>query len=92
MTAFRDVPVTVNELIPLNFYISQRPDSHFRHMIHLSKRNADFSIYALDGKEFKIHTKDGTKVQELTSVEEVKEIMQTYFDMDPTNAPLRDTL
>ena len=92
LTAFRDVPVTVNELIPLNFYISQRPDSHFRHMIHLSKRNADFSIYALDGKEFKIHTKDGTKVQELTSVEEVKEIMQTYFDMDPANAPLRDTL
>ena len=56
LTAFRDVPITINELIPLNFFISQKPDIHFRHMIHLSKRNADGSIFALDGKEFKIHT------------------------------------
>lgn len=92
LTAFREEPATINDLIPLNFYVSQRPDIHFRHVIHLNKRNTDGSIYSLDGKEFKIHTKDGTKVQELTTVEEVKEIMQTYFDMDPANAPLRDTL
>ena len=92
LTAFRDVPVTVNELLPLNFYISQRPDSHFRHMIHLSKRNADGSVYAMDDKVFKIHTKDGVTVRELTSIEDVKEIMSTYFGMDPDSAPLRDTL
>jgi N-hydroxyarylamine O-acetyltransferase len=92
LICFRDIPVTVNDLIPLNFYISQRPDSHFRHMIHLSKRNADGSIYSLDGNEFKLHTTDGVTVRELTSIEEVKEIMLTYFDMDPETAPLRDTL
>ena len=92
LTAFRDVPVAISELIPLNFYISQRPDSHFRHLIHLSKRNADGSIYALDGKEFKIHTSAGVTVRELTSIEEVKEIMLTYFAMDPNTAPLRENL
>lgn len=92
LTAFRDVPVTVNELIPLNFFISQKPDIHFRHMIHLSKRNADGSIYALDGKEFKIHTPQGATVCQITTIEEVKEIMRTYFSMDPSTAPLRGEL
>lgn len=92
LTAFREAPATINDLIPLNFYVSQRPDIHFRHVIHLNKRNADGSIYSLDGKEFKIHTKDGTQIQELISIEEVKVIMQTYFKMDPKHAPLRDTL
>ena len=92
LTAFRDVPVTVSELLPLNFYISQRPDSHFRHMIHLSKRNADGSVYAMDDKVFKIHTKKGVTVRELASIEDVKEIMRNYFVMDPDSAPLRDSL
>lgn len=92
LTAFRDVPVTINELIPLNFFISQKPDIHFRHLIHLSKRNADGSIFALDGKEFKIHTPEGVTVREITTMEEVKEIMSTYFSMDPSTAPLREEL
>lgn len=92
LTAFRDVPVPLNELIPLNFYISQRPDSHFRHMIHLSKRNADGSIYVLDGKQFKIHTAQDVTVREVETIEDIKEIMLTYFGMDPATVPLRDTL
>lgn len=92
LTAFRETPATINDLIPLNFYVSQRPDIHFRHVIHLNQRNADGTIYSLDGKEFKIHTPEGTTVRELTSIAEVKEIMGNFFGMDPENAPLRDTL
>lgn len=92
LTAFRDAPVTVNDLIPLNFYVSQRPDIHFRHVIHLNRRNADGSIYSLDGRQFKIHTCRETVIRELTSIEEVKEIMQDYYGIDPANVPLRDTL
>jgi len=92
LTAFKEAPATINDLIPLNFYVSQRPDIHFRHVLHLNQRNADGSIYSLDGKEFKIHTQDGTTVRELTSLEEVKEIMLTYYGINPANAPLRDTL
>ena len=92
LTAFQDRPATLNDLIPLNFYVSQRPDIHFRHVIHLNKRNADGSIYSLDGKQFKIHSAHGTTVRELTTMEEVKEIMLVYYGIDPNHAPLRDTL
>lgn len=92
LTAFRDIPVSVNDLLPLNFYVSQRPDIHFRHVIHLNRRNADGSIYSIDGKEFKIHTAEGTQVQQLHSIDDVKRIIRTYFDMNPENVPLRNTL
>ena len=92
LIAFRDVPVTVNDLLPLNFYISQRPDIHFRHVLHLSRRNADGSIYSIDGKEFKIHTADGTTMKELQTIDDVKCIIRDYFHMDPDQIPLRDSL
>ena len=92
LTCFRDVIASINDLIPLNFWVSQKPDIHFRHMIHLSKRNADGSIYALDGKEFKIHSAEGTTVQPVETIEQVKKIMREYFHMDPNAAPLRNTL
>ena len=76
----------------MNFWVSQKPDIHFRHMIHLSKRNADGSIYALDGKEFKIHSGDGVEIRVLETIEDVKEIMQEYFSMDPSAVTLRDIL
>jgi len=92
LSAFRDVAASVNDLIPLNFYISQRPDSHFRQLIHLNRRNPDGSIYSLDGKEFKIHTGEGVEIKTLQTIEEVKEIIRTYYQMDPDSVPLRETL
>ena len=92
LTAFRDIPATINDLIPLNYYISQRPDIHFRHVIHLSRRNPDGSIYSIDGKEFKIHTCEGTKTQLLTTIDDLKIVIRDYFDMDPDSIPLRESL
>jgi len=92
LTCFRDIPVTLNELIPLNYYISQRPDSHFRHLIHLSQRKADGSIYSLDGNVLKIHTATGVTIKEIADISDVKDIMRTYFNMDPDSAPLRDII
>lgn len=92
LVCFRDIPVTINDLIPLNFYVSQRPDIHFRHVIHLSLRNADGSIYSLDGKEFKIHTPIDTRVTSVETIEQLKHIIKTYFAIDPETVPLRDRL
>ena len=92
LTAFRDIPASINDLIPLNFYVSQRPDIHFRHVIHLNRRNADGSIYSIDGNAFKIHSASGTTVEELKTIDDVKRIIKTYFRMDPEQIPLRDTL
>lgn len=90
--AFRDVPAAIHDLIPLNFYISQRPDSHFRHRIHLSRRGADGSVYSIDGTTFKIHTADETLVLTLNTIADLKQVIRTYFDMDPDSLPLRDRL
>lgn len=92
LTAFRDVPARINDLIPLNFYVSQRPDIHFRHVVHLNRRNRDGSIFSIDGKEFKIHTASGTQIRELSSIDDLKEIVSAYFNMDPEKLPLRESL
>ena len=92
LTAFRDIPVTINDLIPLNFYVSQRPDIHFRHIMHLNRRNADGSIYSIDGNEFKIYTSGNVVIRELESIDDVKLVIGNYFGMDPERVPLRNTL
>ena len=92
MTAFRDIPVSVTDLIPLNFYVSQRPDIHFRHVIHLNRRNPDGSIYSIDGKEFKIHTAEGVTVWQLQTIDDLKGIIRAYFGMDPDQIHLRESL
>ena len=76
----------------LNFYVSQHPDIHFRHVIHLSCRNPDGSIYALDGRELKLHKCVETTVIPVESIAQLKEILRQYFAIDPATVPLRDTL
>lgn len=92
LTAFRDLPATIDDLAPLNFYVSQYPDIHFRHVIHVSLRNPDGSIYSLDGRELKIHAGGETTVIPLESIGQLKQILQAYFGIDPTTVPLRDSL
>lgn len=90
---FRDVPVAVEELIPLNFFVSQNPNiHHFHDILHLNRRNPDGSIYSVDGNEFKIQTSSGSTVRQLQDIQELKEVMLEYFHMDPTIVPLRDRL
>ena len=89
---FRDIVAEITDLIPLNFYISQNPNSHFRHIIHLNQRKADGSTYVLDGTEFKIHKNGQVQTQRLCSIEELKQILREYYGIDPANCILRDTL
>lgn len=51
---FREVPATMEELIPLNFYISQKPDSHFRHRLNVSVKQPDGSIHRLSGDQLHV--------------------------------------
>lgn len=92
ITAFRDIPASIDDLIPLNFYVSQLPEIHFRHVIHLSRRNPDGSIYSLDGHALKLHIDGKTTVIPVDTVVQLKTTLQTYFDIDPATVPLRDTM
>lgn len=89
---FRDIPAARTDLVPLNFYISQNPESHFRHILHLNQRKSDGSLYVLDGREFKIKTQDGETVQQLETVEQLKEVLRRYYNIDPAHCKLRDEL
>ncbi len=92
MLFFRDIPVSITELEPLNFYISQLPSSHFRHIIHVNQRNADGSIYCLNGNEFKIHRKGEASIQTIENITQLKTILLEYYHMNPERIPLREDI
>jgi len=76
---FRDIPAQMIELEPLNFYISQKPDIHFRNRVFVSQRMPDGRICSLRGDEFTIRSNGETKTVTVNSLEQVKEILNSYF-------------
>ncbi len=87
MIRFRDVPAAPVELIPLNFYISQKPDVHFRHRLMVTLRREGGGVFSILGKEFRITGNGQWEEKMLTSEEELKEILVNYFGMDRQYIP-----
>lgn len=83
---FRDIPVQIRELIPLNFYISQRPESHFRHILRCNLRRGDGTVHTLVDNILQIHSPQGTQIQ---TVEDLPAVLQSSFGMDPRFFTLR---
>ena len=79
---FRDIPADPCELIPLNFYISQRPDVHFRHILRVSLRKGDGGLYTLVDHELTVRTKDGTQVRQISNMDELRVTLQALFGID----------
>ena len=75
---FREVPATAEELIPLNFYISQKPDSHFRHRLNVSVKQPDGSIHRLLGDQLHVRTNDGV-ADTTVSREELPAVLMEHF-------------
>ena len=88
---FRDVPATPEELIPLNFYISQKPDSHFRHRLNVSMKQPDGSIYKLLGDQLHIRTAQGVQDRTVTH-EELPELLLEHFGIPYFDIPLEKPL
>lgn len=83
---FRDIPVQVRELVPLNFYISQRPDVHFRHILRCNMRHEDGSVHTLVDHTLQIRCNQETVTK---TVEDLKLTLQSSFGMDPQYISLR---
>lgn len=79
---FRDIPAEPCELIPLNFYVSQRPDIHFRHILRVSQRREDGSVCSLVDHELTIHSAGETQVKQVSNMEELRLILREYFAID----------
>ena len=83
---FRDFPAEHRELIPLNFYISQRPDVHFRHILRCSLRHADGTVYTLVDGQLQIRANGSTQEYAVT---DKLAVLQQYFGMLPEYITLR---
>ena len=88
---FRDVPATEEELIPLNFYISQKTDSHFRHRLNISVKQADGSIHRILGDQLHIRTADGVVDRSITH-EELPVILLEHFKIPFFEIPMEKPL
>ena len=83
---FRDIPAEIRELVPLNFYISQRPDVHFRHILRCNLRRSDGTVCTLIDNVLQLRV-DGKLSEE--TVTDIKAVLQTYFGMLPEFITLR---
>ena len=88
---FRDVPATMEELIPLNFYISQKPDSHFRHRLNVSIKQSDGSIHRLLGDMLHVRTPDGVVEEQITNGE-LGNILLAHFGISYFEIPVEKSL
>ena len=88
---FRQVPATMEELIPLNFYISQLPQSHFRHRLNISIKRPDGSIHRLFGDQLHVKTAEGV-VDRTVTAEELPEVLLTHFGIAYFDIPMEKPL
>lgn len=80
---FRDVSVEHCELIPLNFYISQKPDVHFRYILRVNQRKENGVIYSLVDHELTIHSPEGNRVISVPDRKALDCVLLKYFEIDP---------
>jgi len=86
---FRDAAVEPCELVPLNFYISQLPDVHFRNRLTVNQRKEDGRIYALSDHTLKIHSPAGVAEFTLRGKDVLLALLREDFGMDITGLKLR---
>lgn len=80
---FRDIAAEPCELEPLNFYISQKPDIHFRHILRVNQRREDGIVYSLVDHELTVHTPQGNRVIPIGDRGELDAALEKYFGIDP---------
>ena len=83
---FRDIPAEIRELEPLNFYISQKPDSHFRHILRCSLRHADGTVHTLVDDTLQVRV-DGSTQE--TTVADKPAVLEQHFGMQREYITLR---
>ena len=84
---FRDVPTEPVELIPLNFYISQKPDIHFRNRLLVSLRRADGTVWTLKGKTLQIRRGGIGEEYPVEDGDTLETLLGERFGIDPRVLP-----
>lgn len=87
---FRDIPAEPVELVPLNFYISQKPDIHFRNRLLVNQRKDDGSVYTLKGKVLQLRSGEAVLEYPVNDLETLRQVLKNCFHIDPDKIPLRE--
>ena len=87
---FRDMAAQPVEFIPLNFYVSQNRDIHFRNRIMVIQRQPDGRIFRLIGDTFSITDSLGTETQPVNTTDDIRRILEQYFHISPHTVTLRE--
>lgn len=86
---FRDNAAEPCELIPLNFYVSQLPDIHFRHILRVNQRKEGGIVYSLVDHELTIHTPQGKTVIPVPDKGVLAQVLEEYFAIDINKVNIR---
>lgn len=86
---FREVAAEPCELIPLNFYISQRPDIHFRHILRVNQRKGNGIVYSLVDHKLTIHALGKKTVIPVPDKTALARVLAEYFAIDIKTVNIR---
>jgi len=86
---FKDAPAMTLELIPLNYYVSQKEDSLFRQIPLLNLRLPNGSV-SVKGKHFCYRAGEERTEYDMENLSELKSVLVNYFGICPDEAPLRE--
>lgn len=86
---YHDIPMPRPDMIPMNFYVSQREGSVFRNVLNVNLRLPDGSVW-IKGRQFALHTSTERLDRELRDLEDLAEVLDRYFGIPRSaGAPMR---
>ena len=86
---FHDIPALPVDLIPLNFHVSQRPDSFFQKILNLNLRLPDGSV-SIFGRAFHLRTAAERIERDVQDLDDLRELLPKYFGIPSDDPPLRE--
>ena len=86
---YHDIPMPPMDMIPMNFYVSQRPDSVFRNVLNVNLRLPDGGVWLKDA-QFSRHAGTERLEREIRDQEDLKQVLIQHFGIPAEEAPLRD--
>ncbi len=86
---YHDIAILPVDLIPLNWYVSQRPNSNFQRNLNVNLRLEDGNVW-LSGNKFYLHTASERVEREIRDIDDLRELLEQYFGIPGTESPLRE--
>ncbi len=86
---YHDIPMPPPDMIPMNFYVSQREGSLFRSTLSVNLRLPDGSVW-ISGKKFSLHTSTERIDRELRDLDDLRAVLPQYFGIPADEPPMHD--